>query len=452
MRTILILFALFFYSCQGISQSFEGVWKGEIQIQGMTLPLVFELEHSDGWSGTMQSPAQAQMKFPLTKVQIEGDSVYMEAASLQLSFGGRMQTGSEHIVGVFRQGGLQLDLELRRADAVEAVHTRPQEPNPPYPYDTLDVKFTNPHDQTILAGTITKPKEAGKYPAVVLVTGSGPQNRDEELMGHKPFKVIADYLTRNGIIVLRYDDRGMGESTGNFVQGTIGDFSKDATAALSFLRSQPDVDTDKVGLIGHSEGGLIAFLMAGQQVSDMNFGIALAGPAISIDSLMVQQLYHVGKSQGMAEEQLEAVRPINQRNFDIIKSDIPKEAARQQLLKNMASISGGNTTALEKELEVMLMAPYRYFIRIDPVPFIQQIRIPMFAAFGEKDVQVPPAENMESLADHLPENPKSQTKIYPSLNHLFQPAETGAVSEYAQIETTIDEQVLEDMVSWIKAL
>lgn len=452
MRAILVLVVFCLYSCQGISQSFEGIWRGEVHVQGTALPLVFELQDVDGWSGTLQSPAQTQMKFPLSIVYVDVDSIYVEASSMGLSYGGRMQADGQQIVGKFKQGGLQLELILKRGEGEEVVQNRPQEPHPPYSYDTVDVRFRNEIDDVELAGTITQPKEKGKYPAVVLVTGSGPQNRDEEIMGHRPFKVMADYLTRSGIVVLRYDDRGVGESEGNFVQSTIGNFSKDATAALAFLKSQEKVDENQVGIIGHSEGGLIAFLMAGQHVSDMNFGISLAGPAIPMDSLMVLQLYHVGKSQGMNEEQLEAVRPVNRQNFAIIKSDISAAIAKERLLENMKDVTGGNATGLEREIQVMLMEPYRYFIRIDPVPFIQKIQIPLFAAFGEKDVQVPHAENMESLTDHLPNHPKTVIKMYSGLNHLFQPADTGAVGEYAQIETTIDEQLLKDIVSWIKEL
>lgn len=327
---------------------------------------------------------------------------------------------------------------------------RPQEPVTPYPYDTVDVKFENIYDGVVLAGTITQPRAEGRYPAVVLVTGSGPQNRDSEAMGHKPFKVISDYLTKQGIVVLRYDDRGVGKSTGNFVTSTIGNFSKDAAAALSFIKTRSNVDPDRVGMIGHSEGGLITFLLAGQHVPDLKFGISLGGPAIPIDSLMVLQLYAVGKSRGLSEAHLARARPINRRNFEIIKSDVPAEVARQQLEENMRDIPKESREAFSVETQVMLMEPFRYFMRIDPVPFIRKIQIPIFAAFGERDVQVPYAENMNSLADNLPPNPRSVVKTYPGLNHLFQPAQTGAVNEYMQIQTTIDEQVLHDMATWIK--
>jgi len=301
-----------------------------------------------------------------------------------------------------------------------------------------------------LAGTITKPREAGKFPAVILVTGSGPQDRNELMMGHEPFKVIADYLTSNGIIVLRYDDRGIGKSTGSFSKATTGDFGKDALAALNFLKSDSQVDPNKIGVLGHSEGGLIAYILAGQRAPSVNFLISLAGPSIKMDSLMMLQNMAVMKSLGkeMTSKDSELIR----ENFAIAKGDLPADQALKAIMKNMESVPNSQNSTFADEIGVLITPWYRHFLKIDPVPFIKKINVPVFAAFGGKDIQVPATQNMESLTHNLQPNSKSKLKIYPNFNHLFQNAKTGSIKEYAEIGESINEQILEDIVVWIKAL
>lgn len=453
-RSLALVSLCILYSCQGLSQSFEGKWSGELQTPQINLPLILELIKEENWSGTLLSPKQSSTKIPLSKVGVHGDSLFIEVSQLKLSFSGKLSSDGDTIKGIFQQGMLQVPMILARGSQhlEKVTFKRPQEPHPPYPYDTVNVSINVPETDVKLAATISTPKENEKYPAVVLVTGSGPQNRDEELYGHKPFKVIADYLTKKGIIVLRYDDRGVAQSTGNFAESNIADFSKDALAALSFLKKQPKVNPEKTGIIGHSEGGLIAFLLAGQRVDDLDFAVSLAGPAIPLDSLMVLQLYAVGKSEGMSEKQLEDVRPINRRNFSILKSELSDSEAGQALRQNMKDIMENDGGLIESEIKTLLLPSYRYFLKIDPIPFIQNINIPVFAAFGSKDIQVPHIENMESLTDNMPRNPKNVIKTYMDLNHLFQPAKTGRIVEYSEIETTIDEQVLNDIASWIQLL
>lgn len=451
MERILLIVLLFFQSCLGFTQSFKGSWRGSIEVQGTQLPLVFHLTEDDGgaWQGKLVSPAQSSAHLPLSKVEVFGDSLRLAAASLGLSYAGRRVDDST-INGVFAQGPLRAPLTLRRF--VEKVRLRPQTPEPPYGYDTLDVEFTNSFDGTTLAGTVTTPRGKGRFPAVILVTGSGPQDRDETIEGHRPFKVIADYLTKRGIVVLRYDERGVGQSTGNYTKSTIGDFSKDAIAAIDFLRGQSKVNPKKIGIVGHSEGALIAKLIAGQQSAELNFIALLAGPAIPIDSLMVLQAYEIGRLGGMNERQLQQAKVINRKNFAIVKSELGDEHAYRQLLANMSSIIPEPTQAQKNEFRMMVMPSYRYFMRIDPVPFISKIKIPVFAAFGTKDIQVPFAANMESLTDNLPPNRQNRLQVYEGLNHLFQNARTGAISEYAELEETFDTDVMRDLADWILRL
>lgn len=454
MKNYFLALVLFCSCSMGFSQSFEGNWKGSLQVSGMELPLIFEFKYNGAWEGTMQSPKQSSNRFPLTSILAEGDSIFVELKSMGVKYAGKISTDRKSIDGKFQQGGLKTELVLNKLTAEQASEAgtfkRSQRVNPPYSYDTVDVTFENKIDKVTLAGTITKPKELGKYPAVILVSGSGPQDRNETLMGHEPFKVLADYLTKNNIVVLRYDDRGVGKSQGDFAKSTTGDFGKDALAALSFLRKQAQVDPMKVGIIGHSEGGLIATILAGQQASGLNFIVTLAGPTIRMDSLMILQNAAIMKSQGKDISAIE--RAIIKKNYEIMASDLPSDKAFDAIRNNMRSVSGSQNMESADQLAALVTPWFRHFIKIDPVPFIKKIKIPTFAAFGGKDVQVPAGENIESLTDNLPKNKKDLSKVYPNLNHLFQNAKTGAVGEYAEIEETMNPEVLKDITAWIKAL
>ncbi|PRD51264.1 alpha/beta hydrolase family protein [Sphingobacterium gobiense] len=438
-------------SCLGYGQKFVGSWQGELKVQGVALPLVFHLENTSAWKGTMESPAQGDAKLPISAIHIQQDSISIAVAAIGLTYKGKMLT-NEHIEGVVSQKSMTFPMRLSKTGQTLAKRRRPQLPEPPYNYDTLDVAFSSEYDNVKLAGTVTTPREGEKLPAVVLVSGSGPQDRDETIMGHKPFKVIADYLTRQGIVVLRYDERGIGASTGNYPKSTIGDFSRDVIAAIGFLQKQERVDPTRVGIIGHSEGALIAELIAGESSADVGFIGLLGAPAIPIDSLMVLQAYEIGKVMGMSAEELRDAKEVNRRNFAAVKSDLGDEHAYRQILENMSSPLPNLSNNQKNEIKMMVLPAYRYFMRIDPVPFIKRIDVPVFAAFGTKDVQVPFAPNLESLTDHLPRNEKNFLKAYDGLNHLFQKAETGAVSEYIDIEETFNEQVLSDLAQWINNL
>lgn len=451
MKNIIILSVLLLQSCLGYGQKFVGTWQGELKIQGITLPLVFHLENTTGWKGTMESPAQGNAKLPISTIHVHQDSIAITVASIGLTYKGELSI-TERIEGVVFQNGMTFPMRLSKTDTVLIKRRRPQLPEPPYSYDTLDVAFFNAYDAVKLAGTITMPRQGGKLPAVVLVTGSGPQDRDETMMEHKPFKVIADYLTKQGIVVLRYDERGVGASTGNYPKSTIGDFSRDAIAAIGFLQKQRGVDPTRVGIIGHSEGALIAELIAGESSADLGFIGLLGAPAIPIDSLMLLQAYEIGKLMGMPEAHLREAKEVNRRNFATIKGDLDDEQIYRQILDNLSSMLPDLSASQKDEIKMMVLPAYRYFMRIDPIPFIKRIDIPVFAAFGTKDVQVPFAPNLESLRHNLPNNVKNFLKAYDGLNHLFQKAQTGAVSEYIFIEETFNEEVLSDLAGWINNL
>ncbi|ERJ61067.1 hypothetical protein M472_20160 [Sphingobacterium paucimobilis HER1398] len=440
--------------CLGFSQDYEGRWQGDLSYGSASLPFVLKLKLTNGqWMVEGDSPKQGVHGIP-GKVSFGADSIFV-----QLQGGIRISGvlfDDSTIKATFMQAGVKLPLLLARqtgADTALKPLIRPQTPQPPYGYDTIDVSFRNNYDKITLAGTMSYPKKSGRYPAVILLTGSGAQNRNEELFGHQVFKILSDYLTNQGVVVLRYDDRGVGLSGGVFETSTIEDFSKDAIAALEFLKKQKQVDPQKLGIIGHSEGGLIAELLAGQGLSGLSFIVSLAGPAISIDRLMVEQLYAIGKSGGISEANLDIAKQINIKNFAIIKSDLTTAEAYTALMGNVGGVIENNgSTELQTELMTMLAPAYRYFVRIEPEQYLPKITVPVFAAFGSLDVQVPADVNLKSLFDLLPKNKKNVLKEYEGLNHLFQHAKTGQVTEYAQIEETISVQLLKDIADWIKGL
>jgi len=453
MKYISIVLFLVLQSCVGYSQDLIGSWSGKLDFGVQKLTFVVHINQADGkWTAKADSPDQSAFGIPF-QIEVKGDSVLLhnpQGISLKLK-----HSEGDNLKGYFSQIGMTIPVVLVKGAAIiqPKSSVKFQTPKPPYAYDTLDVIIPNTYVNISLAGTLTKPRSKGKFPAVILVTGSGPQDRDETLFGHKPFKVLADYLTRNGIIVLRYDDRGVGKSAGSFEKATIDDFSKDALSALDFLKKQPDVDINKIGIIGHSEGGLIANLLAGQGVPNVSFIVTLAAPTIPIRDLMVEQLYSVGKSEGMSEFQLAMAKEINKKNFDVVKSDLNTDEAFAQLKKNMNILEESDkNAAIRREMLTLLAPAYRYFVRIDPTNFLKKIYIPVFGAFGTLDVQVPSTLNLRGYHDNLPENSKTVLKEYEGMNHLFQKSKSGKVSEYAQIDETINEQVLKDIAEWIKGL
>lgn len=453
MKNLLLLFVCMLQSCLGFSQDIKGTWSGNLDFGVQKLKFVLHIDHKDGqWSALADSPDQGARDIPFD-ITIKNDSIFLSQASgIQVRL---MYNQDDILAGDFTQNWKTIPLKLSRIDKgeLQASSRKMQTPEPPYPYDTLEVSIPQKFQTLSLSGTLSKPRGNGSYPAVILVSGSGPQDRDSDLFGHKLFKVLADYLTRQGIIVLRYDDRGVGKSEGDYARATIEDFGKDAISAFEFLKTVKNVDLNKLGIIGHSEGGLIANLLAGQGVPNLSFIVSLAGPSIPIDELMVEQLYHVGKSQGMSEFQLAMAKEINKKNFAVVKSNLPREQAYNQLKKNLNILHDSDRNkSIREELVMMLTPAYRYFLRIEPAEFIKKIYIPVFGAFGTLDVQVPSTINLRGYYDNLPKNSKTVLKEYLDLNHLFQKAKTGKLDEYASLHETMNPQLMQDIASWIKGL
>ena len=400
-----------------------GSWSGKLDLGVASLTLVFHLEQADGYvKVTMDSPDQSVKGIPVFKDYLSDDSLAVKVEQLNLTYRARLK--DDKLVGTFTQNGMSLPLVLTKG--VDELK-RPQTPQPPFPYETEEVTFRNEKDGATLAGTLTWPVGMPPFPArqrraagnskpgrptvVLLVTGSGQENRDEEVFDHKPFLVIADYLARQGIASLRYDDRATGASTGGDVRNaTSEDFARDAAAGLDFLRSTNAFS--KVGILGHSEGGLIAFMLGAQGKTD--FIVSLAGPGVKGDTLLTAQSNRMLKLTGMPD-----------------------------------------TMTVEKyrNLQEVQQVPWiKWFIDYDPSADIAATRCPVFALNGSYDSQVIASQNLPAIERLLPKNKKNLVKEYPGLNHLFQHCTTGLVNECRQIEETISPEVLSDIATWINGL
>ena len=398
-RLLISAFAAF--ALQASAQNISGIWNGELNAGIQKIPLVLNLT-ADG-KCTLDSPQQGAKGIPADIVFISADSLNVSLKALNASFAGKLQDGE--LKGVFTQHGFKLPLNLKPGE--RAAAKRPQTPKPPYPYQREEVSFVNAQAEATLAGTLTLPQDARCV--VLMVTGSGQQNRDEELFEHKPFAVIADYLARHGIATLRYDDRATGASVGGEVKSaTTRDFMGDAAAGLEFLRSRNTFD--KVGILGHSEGGAIAFMLGAQQKPD--FVISLAGPGVKGDTLLAAQANRILALHGMPE------------------STTVEKYRQQQSIQSVPWI--------------------KWFMDYDPTDDIRRTRCPVMAINGDRDCQVISSQNLTAIRQLLPPSEKNLIKEYPGLNHLFQHCQTGLPTEYGVIEETISQEVLKDIADWLK--
>jgi pimeloyl-ACP methyl ester carboxylesterase len=425
-----------------------GGWHGVLNIAEMTLPIAFHIEKKDGVYITfIDSPNQGAMGIATTNTVLKGNNLTVNIAKLFAVFEGKVKKNT--IKGTFTQMGTSANLILNRGDA---KYSRPQDPIPPYPYNSEDVQFENKQADISLAGTFTYPQTGNDFPSVILITGSGAQNRDEELLNHRPFLVLADYLTRKGIAVLRYDDRGTGASQGIYHKATLEDFASDAAAAVSYLRSRKEVNPKKTVLIGHSEGACIAFMLAGKDTALAGV-VSMAGMAIAGDSLMKLQRYLISKAMNVSDKDIAENEELVEKMNNLIQQHTADSVFNHPKLfvdeiippkmKNNTPVRNAYATELIKLASPELQSLLQY----NPVEDLLKIKCPLLAINGEKDLQVPPKINLDNFSQWI--TSPLTIKQYPDLNHLFQHAETGLVSEYGQIEETISSDVLEDITQWI---
>ncbi|MCX6149339.1 MAG: alpha/beta fold hydrolase [Ignavibacteriales bacterium] len=441
---------------------FVGTWLGKLKIQSFELKIVFRIDmKEEKLTALIDSPDQGAKDIPVDEVLFTGDSLFLNSILIKGKFEGLLFKDSMKIVGVWKQGGGTFPLEVKKVDKVEEPK-RPQEPKPPYPYNSDDIIFENTKASIKLAGTLTYPKDGKNFPAVVMLSGSGPQDRNEMVFNHKPFLIIADYLTKNGIAVLRFDDRGTGASTGDFRKGTTKDFAEDVECAVEYLRTRKEINQKKIGLIGHSEGGIIAPMVAINN-KDIAFIVLLAGTGIPGDELLALQAKLIMEAEGEKSEKAELALNLNKKLYAVLKSESDTTLIRQKtetLLKEYYNSLNEEDKKqipdlnqfINQQVKTLSSPWFKYFISFDPRPTLQKVTCPVLALNGEKDLQVPPKENLSAIEAALKKGKNKNYKIIelPGLNHLFQPTKTGKISEYQSIEETFSPNALEIIGNWIK--
>ncbi len=429
----------------------QGDWLGSLTLgNGLSLRLLFHIQNTPGGlTGTMDSVDQGARGIPISSVAAQGGDVTINVTAIGGVFVGKFSADGSSIAGTWTQNAGRLPLTLSRVKDVAAITARrPQMPTKPYPYLAEDVTFENKAAAIKLAGTITHPNGKGPFTAIVLISGSGPQNRDEEIMEHKPFLVLADYLTRHGFEVLRVDKRGIGQSGGQFKGSTSADFAADAEAAVAFLKSRPEVA--RIGLIGHSEGGGIAPMVAARN-KDVAFIVMLAGYGVSGADLLPEQVRQIALSSGAPEAGAEQAAAAQRDVLAIITGEKDLDTIRRKLTDKLKGTVP--EAQLEATVNTMTSPWYRYFLAYNPATDLARLHIPVLALNGQLDRQVAPAQNLPAIRKALTDGDNKHFEIveFPGLNHLFQTAKTGAVSEYATIEETIAPQVLDKIATWINA-
>ncbi|WP_282122524.1 alpha/beta hydrolase family protein [Algibacter mikhailovii] len=444
----------------GYGQDITGQWNGILKVQGIQLRLVINITETDsGYKSTLDSPDQGARDIPVTLTSFEDSMLHFEVSALKLSYSGSLNNDGI-IQGTFKQMGQTLPLNFSKEAVEKEKLIRPQHPTKPYPYYSEEVTFINPIDSISLSGTLTLPTKAGKYPVVVLITGSGPQNRDEEILGHKPFLVIADHLTKKGIGVLRFDDRGTAKSTGDFKSATTKDLATDVLSAITFLKTRHDIDYKNIGLIGHSAGGLMAPMIASES-EDIAFIVLLAGPGISGYDILLQQTALIARANGADESKLQKEITLLQGELDIVVKgnnldEIKLELSHflQKELKNQPELvpEGINIDQyISGSIDKLATPWFQYFLKYDPATSLIKVRCPVLAINGEKDLQVPSKVNLNAIKKHLKQggNHDFKTKELANLNHLFQECVTGSPNEYAQIEQTFSPTALLEISNWV---
>ncbi|MGW0246942.1 alpha/beta hydrolase family protein [Nocardia goodfellowii] len=420
-----------------------GDWHGKIEIPGS--PLELGVTFKDDGTATIDIPVQGISAAQLKDVKSGRDGVEWAIADIpgDPKFKGRYDSGADTITGDFTQSGQSFPLSLQRGKV--APLPRPQEPKPPFPYQSEDVSYRN--GELAIAGTLTKPQGNGPFPAVLLITGSGPQDRNEELMGHKPFLLLADTLTRAGYAVLRADDRGVGGTGGKLDDANYDDLTADAAAGVNFLRGRAEIDKTRIGLLGHSEGGYLAPQVAARPDSGVAFVILMAGPSVSGRDVLIEQnrvlLGAAGESPEAIEKQVRFVAEWSQL---LSSGDVAGAKAVQRRHNETVPPEQRQPEAALDALNTRYTGS---FLAYDPAPALSALRVPVFAFFGSKDLQVPPSQSEQPMRDRLAANPDATVQTFPGLNHLMQPAQTGQPSEYTTIETTIAPEVLTLVTNWL---
>ncbi|MGD0735992.1 MAG: alpha/beta fold hydrolase [Terracidiphilus sp.] len=434
-----------------LSSSIDGLWLGSIDTGAIKLRIAFKIANtSAGLTAQMQSPDQNPTWIPASSITQSGSTVSIALKPVGISYEGTVAADLSAIDGTFTQGGSPLPLKLARIKDEAALELRrPQNPVKPYPYREEDVAYTNKAAGNTIAGTLTLPDGKGPFPAVLLIVGSGPHDRDETLLGHKPFLVLSDYLTRKGIAVLRADKRGVGKSPGDLATATTADFASDAEAGVAYLKSRAEVDPHRIGLIGHSEGGIIAPMVAVHD-QDVAFIVMMAGSGIPGDQIIVEQARLIAEAGGVSKEIVDKNAENEREVLSLVETE-KDPATLERLLAVKLAAAGVPDAQIAAQTKAITSPWFRYFLTYDPAVTLRKLTIPVLAINGSLDLQVPPALNLPAIRKALEDagNKHFEVDELPGLNHLFQTAKTGAPSEYGQIEETISPLALDKMANWI---
>ena len=438
-----------------------GIWQGTLKIGAIGLRLVFKIAADDagGYRATFDSLDQGSKGIAVDSVSWDGTTVKLDLKTIKGTFEGKLGDDGREIKGAWTQSGRTFPLDLKRVDKGPTLN-RPQEPKKPYPYAEEQVVYENAAASVKLAGTLTLPPADKPCPAVLLITGSGSQDRDESLLGHKPFLVLADYLTRRGIAVLRVDDRGVGGSTGS-PTSTSDELAGDVLCGVDYLKSRKEIDPRRIGLIGHSEGGLIAPIVASRS-RDVAFIVLLAGTGVTGEEIIYHQQDLIAKAGGANALTSALAVAANRRLFKIVKEEPDPAKCEEKLRAALApasALASVASPAAKKDLDAnldtqmaALVSPwFRFFLVHDPQPVLRKVACPVLVLNGEKDLQVDPRQNLPPIEAALKDggNPDYTIKQLPDLNHLFQHCQSGSPSEYGEIEETFSPQALEIIGDWI---
>ncbi|MGB1294234.1 MAG: alpha/beta hydrolase family protein [Flavobacteriales bacterium] len=463
MKNIVIIIISLVFSIQMEAQDMLGSWIGSINVQGHTLRIGFNFTEENGKTKvTMDSPDQKAFGIPAQLNTFTASKIEVSISNMRVNYTGKLNKEGV-IEGHFNQAGQNFELNLTKTLKEESKNLRPQHPNQPYPYNAEDVSFVNAKDGIKLSGTFTFPKTGSNFTTVILITGSGPQNRDEEIMGHKPFLVLSDHLTQKGFAVLRYDDRGTYGSEGDFSKATSKDFATDVNAAIEFLKTRAEVNKEHIGLIGHSEGGLIAPMVA-QHNTDVAFLVLLAGTGVDGKTILLDQTEEMNRLEGMKEDENRKAMTFSADVFTYIEENVPeltKEKLKAFMVEKLKDKNGFQLPAGEDENKFItsqvnqLTSPWmKYFLFYDPVKTLEKISVPVLAINGSKDIQVKSQLNLPAIKKALNKKKHASTKVeeLQGLNHLFQECKTGSVSEYQKIEQTFSPKALAVISDWMLGL
>jgi len=447
--------------CPGIlsedQQFITGYWTGKINTGTMSFTFTFKFWIDDeSLKATLDSPEQELKNIPVDEIIFQDDSIKLNVGAILRKYHAVIDRKSNVMNGMYiRNGQINFPLVLRKTESV-AILKRPQLPVKPYPYFEEEVLFFNENDGNKLAGTLTIPKGDGPFPAVILISGSGAQDRDESSFGHKPFLVIADYLTRNGISVFRYDDRGVGKSSGDHLQATTEINSEDVIAAFRFLQSRNELNPNKIGLIGHSEGSIIAAIAANKS-SHIAYIVLLGAPGLSIEENLYLQNAMIRRAEGISDDIIEQYNSLQRSVFSIIKEELNDSIASEKLraaytFNRYQFLSMEQKNSIDERINSLLLTPYfRDIIKCNPAEILKKVQCPVLAIAGEKDLQAPSKQNLSEIDKALKSGNNKNYKLFelPEINHMMQTCRKGTISEYPEIEETVSPLVLKIISEWI---